>query len=70
MTASAADLAQQSVPDIVAKYPQTQPVFEKFGLNVSYKALEFESVSASAKVNQIDEAALMAALQDAIGQHA
>ncbi len=59
-------LAEQTIPQIVAQYPHTEAVFQRFGINPGYKALQFETVTASAKVNQVDEVALMAALNEAV----
>lgn len=61
------DLSQRPIPDIVASHPETVAVFEKFGINPTYEALKYETITASAKVNNVDEAALLAALQQAIG---
>ncbi len=59
-------LADKSIPQIVMEYPQTEAVFQRFGINPDYKALQFETVTASAKVNQVDEAALMTALTETV----
>lgn len=56
-------LADKTIPEIVATYPQTTAVFERFGINPTYEALKYETVTASAKVNQVDESALLDALQ-------
>lgn len=61
------DLAQLTIPAIVAQYPATTAVFEQFGISPTYEALKHETVTASAKVNNVDEAKLLAALQQAIG---
>ena len=59
-------LQDASIPDIVAQWPATQAVFEKFGMHTNYEALTHETLLASARVNQVDGDALVAALQQAI----
>lgn len=54
-----------SIPEIVKNHPATQAVFEKYGIHTDYKALEFESVLASAKVNQVDVDQLLTELNAA-----
>lgn len=54
--------ADMSIPDIVARYPATEAVFRHFGIDPTYRALAFESLKASALVNQIDLTPLLAAL--------
>lgn len=58
--------ADMSVPDIVEKYPATKPVFEQYGLHVNYKALSYETLSASAVVNQLELEPLLKALNQAV----
>lgn len=57
--------AEMSIPDIVKNHPETKVVFEKYGIHTNYKALEFETVLASAKVNQVDLDALLNELNQA-----
>jgi len=66
MTAIAHPLLSKSVPDILAEFPQTEPVFQQFGLFPHYKALAFETLSASAAVNQVDLPALLKALDTVV----
>ena len=54
--------AEMSVPDIVSQYPQTEAIFKQFGLTPSYKALQYETLHASALVNQIPLDDLLSAL--------
>jgi len=61
-----ATLSEASIPDIVAQWPTTKEVFEKFGIHTNYEALKHETLLASARVNQVDGDALLAALQQAI----
>ncbi len=51
--------ADMSVPDIVEKYPTTLDVFKRYGLHPSYKALQYENLSASVLVNQISLNAIL-----------
>jgi len=57
---------EMSVPDIVKQFPQTEAVFKRYGLNVRYKALEFETLLASATVNQINVQELLSALNQSL----
>ncbi len=57
---------EMSVPDIVAQYPETEAVFKQYGLNVHYKALSYETLSASALVNQLKLDELLPALNSAV----
>ena len=59
-------LSEASIPEIVAQWPATQAVFEKFGMHTNYEALKHETLLASARVNQVDGDALLAALKQAI----
>ena len=54
------------IPDIVKEHPNTQSVFERFGIMMSYKAMQFESLSATAKVHQVDVDTLVNELQQAV----
>jgi len=65
-TLTPATLSDASIPDIVAQWPATQAVFEKFGIHTNYEALKHETLLASARVNQVDGDALLAALQAVI----
>lgn len=55
-----------SVPEIVKQHPATAAVFRRFGLNPDYKALQYENLSASVKVNQVDLQQLLAELNAAL----
>lgn len=56
-----------SIPEIVEKYPQTQKVFNNFDIRLEgYKAIEFESVFATARVHQIDLDNLLSELNKAV----
>lgn len=55
-----------SIPEIVEQFPQTRPVFSRYGLNVEgYKALAHENLFATSRVHQIDLAAILEALNRA-----
>ncbi len=54
--------AEMSVPEIVAQFPETAPVFLKYGLKPDYKALQYENLSASVLVNQIQLERILAEL--------
>ena len=54
------------VPEIVKCYPQTAAVFRQFGLPADYVALQYESLSASVRVNLIDLPKLLEALHQVI----
>jgi hypothetical protein len=52
---------EMTVPQILAQYPQTQAVFERYGIH-PYKAAEFENLCATARVNQVAVDELLNAL--------
>ncbi|MEB3244385.1 MAG: DUF1858 domain-containing protein [Vampirovibrionales bacterium] len=68
MTSQAAINAEMSIPDIVAKYPATREVFERYGLTQieDYKALQFETLLATSKVQQWDVPEVLRALNAAV----
>lgn len=46
---------EMSIPEIVKAFPSTEKVFAQHGIHpTGYKALEFESLFATARVHQID----------------
>lgn len=62
------DLKALAIPEIMNRYPQTQAVFEKFGLK-AYAVTEtakHENLEASALVHAVDVTALVQALNKAI----
>jgi hypothetical protein len=59
--------AEMTVPEIVSHYPETQGVFERHGIRRDgYKALEYETLFATAKVHQLALDALLAELNGTI----
>ncbi|MBK8189776.1 MAG: hypothetical protein IPK79_04935 [Vampirovibrionales bacterium] len=57
-----------SIPEIVTRYPRTEAVFRRLGIDPTYKALAHESLKASALVNQIDTNTLLTALNEEVSQ--
>jgi hypothetical protein len=59
--------AKMSVPEIVDNHPETEAVFERYGVRIKgYKALEFENLEATAIVHQLDVQELLKELNQAI----
>ncbi|MGE0200356.1 MAG: hypothetical protein AB7P76_05240 [Candidatus Melainabacteria bacterium] len=57
-----------SVPEIVAGFPATKPVFAEFGIPTQdVKALEYENLFATARVQQVDLQALLKRLNEVAG---
>lgn len=55
MTANGPITQEMTVPEIVEKFPQTRPVFSRYGLQVDgYKALQYENLFATSRVHQLD----------------
>ncbi|MCL5885177.1 MAG: DUF1858 domain-containing protein [Deltaproteobacteria bacterium] len=55
------------IEDILRKYPQTVPVFERFGIDCAGCQLsEFEDLEHGAKVHGIDVEALLAKLNESL----
>jgi hypothetical protein len=55
--------AEMSIPEIVARFPVTAEIFARYGVQVEhYKALEHESLSATARVHQLPLQPLLAEL--------
>lgn len=55
------------IEDILRKYPQTIPVFERFGIDCAGCQLsEFEDLEHGAKVHGIDVEKLLAKLNDSL----
>ena len=58
---------EMSVPEIVSAFPQTEAVFTQYGIPPQgYKALEYETLFATARVHQIELDALLTALNKAV----
>lgn len=66
MTSPAPITSDQSIPEIVKQYPATQAIFEKHGIRTNYKALDYETLLASATVNQVDIEVLLTELNAAV----
>ena len=58
---------EMSIPEIVKAFPNTEKVFARHGINpAGYKALEYESLFATARVHQIDLDTLLKELDKAV----
>ena len=57
---------EMTIPEILKNFPQTKDVFEKYGIDPTYKALEFENISASVRVNQINLQNILAELNQVV----
>jgi hypothetical protein len=58
--------AEMSVPEIVERFPVTEAIFARHGLQVAgYKAIEHESLFATARVHQLPLQPLLAELNAA-----
>lgn len=59
-----------TITDILRRYPQTLPVFERFGLECNdCQIAEFEELEHGATVHKVDLDALLAELNDAVTEH-
>lgn len=57
------------IADVMRSYPQTVPVFCKFGLDCSgCQIAEYEEIAHGAKVHDVDLPALLAALNAAVSE--
>lgn len=57
---------EMTIPEIVEKYPATEKVFNDFDIRLEgYKAIEFETVFATARVHQLDLDKLLSELNKA-----
>lgn len=55
------------IEDVLRKYPQTVPVFERFGIDCAGCQLsEYENLEHGAKVHKIDIETLLKSLNDAL----
>ncbi len=55
------------IEDVLRKYPQTVPVFERFGIACAGCQLsEYENLEHGAKVHKIDLETLLKSLNDAV----
>jgi hybrid cluster-associated redox disulfide protein len=60
---------KMSIEEIVRKYPETIPVFEKYGLGcVGCQAALFEDVQQGAEIHGIDIDALLNSLNQVLGK--
>ena len=60
---------KMSIEEIVRKYPETIPVFEKYGLGcVGCEAALFEDVQQGAEIHGIDIDALLNSLNQVLGK--
>lgn len=67
MNGSAPLSEAMSIPEIVAQWPQTRSVFARHGIDPDgYKALRYESLLATCKVQQLDRGQLLQELQQAL----
>jgi len=58
-----------SIDDVVKKYPETIPVFERYGLGcVGCQAALFENIEQGAEIHGIDVGALVKDLNKAAGK--
>jgi len=56
-----------TIPEIVAKFPQTEAIFNRHGIHSSgYKSLEHENLFATARVHQLDLTALLFELNQSL----
>ncbi|MEB3287409.1 MAG: hypothetical protein VKJ04_07890 [Vampirovibrionales bacterium] len=68
MSAASSITQEMSVPEILAKFPQTEPVFRKHGIQAEgYKALAHENLFATARVHQLDLQHLLGELNGTLG---
>jgi hypothetical protein len=59
--------AEMSIPEIVEQFPATEAIFNRHGIQVnSYKAIEFETLFATARVHQLPLQALLDELNRAV----
>lgn len=58
------ELKGMAIADILSKYPQTEPVFQQFGLKAyaGTETAKYENLEASALVHNLNLEALLAAL--------
>lgn len=62
-TPPAAITAEMSIPEIVAQYPRTQEIFQRYGLRLEgYRALDHENLFATSRVHQWDLPQILAEL--------
>ena len=58
---------EMSIPEIVEAFPKTETVFSQYGIHPQgYKALQFETLFATARVHQIDLDTIMNDLNKAV----
>jgi hypothetical protein len=63
--------SEMSIPEIVEQFPKTEAVFARHGIQVSgYKAIEFETLFATARVHQLPLQPLIDELNRAVHDHA
>ena len=56
------------IEEILRRFPQTNPVFRRFGIDcVQCQLSEYENLEHGAKVHGIDLAAVLAGLNDTLG---
>ena len=62
--------AEMSIPEIVEQFPATEAIFNRHGIQVNgYKAIEFETLFATARVHQLPLQALLDELNRAANDH-
>jgi hybrid cluster-associated redox disulfide protein len=60
---------KMSIEEVVRRYPQTRNIFERYGLGcIGCQAALFESIEQGAEIHDIDVNALIADLNDEVGQ--
>ncbi|MGN0018631.1 MAG: DUF1858 domain-containing protein [Candidatus Gastranaerophilaceae bacterium] len=60
---------EMGIMEIVQEYPETVEVFQKFGMGcIGCAAAHFENLEAGAKVHGIDIDAMVAAMNEIVGE--
>ena len=63
--------AEMSIPEIVEQFPLTESVFNRHGIQINgYKAIEFETLFATARVHLLPLQSLLDELNRAVSDHA